>query len=417
MEEEKQEPRRARRVTIRHIATGLLLAAVAIYVAARFYEPVHPLIGYLRAFAEAAMVGALADWFAVTALFRHPLGVPIPHTAVVQRNKDRVGDALGRFVEQHFLTHEELEARIAGIDFAALLARWLAEPGNRAEVAGQLTPLLPRVLDAVDDEAVNRFAQAQLREHFMRRVEVVPLVAGVLEMLTAQNRHQGFIDALLKQAVALLEESEPEIRERVRAATSWIWRRFAIDKRVTHQIMTAAEQKLAQVGSDPAHAWREGVDRAVREFIEKLRTSDEFREEGERLKARLLDDPALAGVVAGLWGEIARAVREDSRDPASGIRAGLDAGLALAAQSLADHPDLQRSVNVWLHKLILEVILARRHEVARLISDTVRAWDADTVAQRIEQAVGDDLQYIRINGTVIGGLAGVTIHAVSQLVF
>jgi len=417
MEEENQEPRRPRRVTIRHLATGLLLAAVALYVAARFYEAVHPLVGFLRAFAEAAMVGALADWFAVTALFRHPLGVPIPHTAVVQRNKDRVGDALGRFVEQHFLTREEIEARIAGIDFAALLARWLATPANRAEVAGQLTPLVPRVLDAVDDEAVTRLAQAQLRDHLMRRIEVAPLVAGALEMLTAENRHQGFIDALLKQAVELLEESEPEIRERVRRRTSWLWRRFAVDRRVTHQIMTAAEETLAEVGSNPSHAWREGVDRAVREFIEKLSTSDGFREEGERLKARLLDDPVLAGTLAGLWGEIARAVRDDSRDPASRIRAGLDAGLGLAAQSLVDHPDLQRSVNVWLHKLILEVIQARRHEVARLISDTVRAWDAETVAQRIEHAVGDDLQYIRINGTVIGGLAGVTIHAVSQLVF
>ncbi len=414
---DEQIPLRPRRVTIRHVATGLLVAAVALYVAARIYEPVHPLIGYLRAFAEAAMVGALADWFAVTALFRHPLGVPIPHTAVVQRQKDRVGDALGRFVERHFLTHEEIGARIAGVDFAALIARWLAEPGHRAEVARLVTPLVPRMLEAADDEAAGRFAQGRLRDYVMRRFEVAPLAAGVLEMLTAEGRHQGFVDALMKQAIALLDESEPEIRERVRARTSWLWRRLAVDKRVTHQIMTAAEETLADMGANPSHAWREGIDRAVAEFIDQLRTSDEYREQGERLKARLLDDPAVAGSLAGLWGEIVRAVREDCGEPQSRIRAAIDAGLGHVARSLADDPGLQAGLNVWLHALVLDVIEARRGEVGRLISDTVRSWDANTVAQRIEQAVGDDLQYIRINGTVIGGLAGVAIHAASQLVW
>jgi len=404
-------------MTVRHLATGLLLAAVALYVTARIYEAVHPLVGYVRAFAEAAMVGALADWFAVTALFRHPLGLPIPHTAVVQRNKNRVADALGKFVERHFLTQQQIEARIAGTDFVALLLQWLAQPRNRTEAAEQLTALLPRLLDSIDDAAAARFAHAQLRDYLGRRIDVAPLTAGILEMLIADNRHQRFIDALLEQAVALLKESEPLIRERVRARTSWLWRRFSVDQRVTRQIMAAAEETLAELGSDPAQSWREGVDHAVREFIESLKTSDEVRDKVEKLKTRLLDDPALAASLAELWGDLKRAARDDSGGADSRIRAGIGDGLARIAQSLGNEAALRRSLNGWLHSLILEVVHARRHEVSALIADTVRAWDPQIAAQRIERAVGDDLQYIRINGTVIGGLAGVAIHLVSQFVF
>jgi len=415
--EKEQASHRTRRPTVRHIATGLLLGAVALYVPARMYEQVHPLVGYLRAFAEAAMVGALADWFAVTALFRHPLGLPIPHTAVVQRNKDRVGDALGKFVERNFLTPKEIGARLADVDFAALLTQWLRRPRNRAEVAEHLTELLPRVLDAVDEEEVAQLAHAHLRDYLVRRVEVAPLMAGMLEMLTAENRHQRLIDELLKQAVALLKESEPLIRERVSAQTSWIWRQLSIDERVTRQIMTAAEETLAEFVTNPSQSWRHGFDRAVRDFIETLKTSDEYREKGERLKTRLLDSPTFAENLGGLWGEIKRAVHDDGRRPDSRVRASVSDGLGLLAQSLLDDAGLQRSLNVWLQKLILEAVQARRHDVSGLIADTVRAWDPNTVAHRIEQAVGDDLQYIRINGTVIGGLAGVTIHLVSQLIF
>lgn len=406
---------------MRHVATGLLFAALALYVPARMYESVYPLAGYLRAFAEAAMVGALADWFAVTALFRRPLGLPIPHTAVIQRNKDRIGAALGRFVEAHFLTPAAIGAKLGAIDFAALVAQWLEEPRNRTQVAEHLSGMLPRVLDAVKDEEVGQLAREQVRGYLSRHLQIAPLMAEVLEMLVAENRHQRFIDELLAQARGAFHEGEPLIRalirERVSARVSWLQRRFGMEDELTEQLVAAAEEALVELGTDPARPWRWSFDRSVRDLIETLRTSSAYHDKGEALKAHLLDNRLVAEGLDGLWDEIKRSVHDDTLRSDSAVRTALGDGLELFARSLLADAPLRARLNAWLQQVVVDTVEARRHEISGLIADTVRAWDPDTMAARVEHAAGDDLQYIRINGTLIGGLVGLVIHGGSHLLF
>lgn len=400
--------------TVKHAATALLLAALLLYLMALYLAARHPWFGYLRAFAEAAMVGALADWFAVSALFRHPLGLPIPHTAVIPRNKDRIGAALGGFVERNFLAPDTLRAQLAQVDFTALFARWLERPRNRALIADYLAEQLPAALETVKDDDVRRLLAERVSER-IRRIELAPLSAEMLNVLTAENRHQHLIDEMLRQAAALLKESEPAIRDRVRVRTGWLWRQLAVDSRITTHIMGAAEDALTELANDTQHPLRLRFDATVRDFIDSLKSAPEYRAKVETLKEQLLQHPALRDYLDGLWPELRQALEEDAARPGSLLRRQLRKSLAMAAGALLADLPLRTRLNGWALKLIMELADTRRHEVSRLIASTVAQWDPVTMAAKIEQEVGDDLQYIRINGTLIGGLAGLLIYTVSRL--
>jgi uncharacterized membrane-anchored protein YjiN (DUF445 family) len=395
-------------------ATGLLVVAAAVYVAARAYETTHPAVGYVRAFCEAAMVGGLADWFAVTALFRHPLGVPLPHTAIIPANKDRIGEALGRFVERNFLAGEVVAARLEQTDFATLVGRWLADPARSGPVASEVATFLPRLLDAMGDEPMRHFLHHNLVSA-LRRIDLAPIAADLLEALTEQNRHQALADEMLLQGRRFLGEAEPEIRARVRERTAWLWQKLGVDEAISDRLIRAAGDALAEVSADPQHAWRQRFTDMLREYVEALRTSQPYRARAERLKEALLEQPQLAEYVGTVWDHLRERVREDAADPASQLRANLSTALVALGEGLLADAAVQAALNEWLRNALADLVEARRHEVASLISETVRRWDPGTVTDRIERAIARDLQYIRINGTLIGGLVGVSIHAVSQL--
>jgi uncharacterized membrane-anchored protein YjiN (DUF445 family) len=396
-------------------ATGLLLAAAAVYAVARVYESRHPAVGYLRAFCEAAMVGGLADWFAVTALFRHPLGVPLPHTAILPSNKSRIGEALGRFVERNFLSTEVVAAKLAEADVAGTVARWLAHPERSATLAGHVAHLLPRLLDAVGDQPMRQFLHRQVLEG-LRRIEMAPLAADVLETLTAGNRHQELVDEVILQTRRLLSEAEPALRARVREKTAWLWKKLGVDEAISDRLIAAAEEALAEAAVDPAHAWRQRFTDLVHEYAVRLRTSPEYARRAEAFKQALLDHPVLGSYVGSVWDEVRARVREDAASEDSAIRANLHSALLRLADALLAEPAVREAINASLRKALAEIVETRRHEVAELIAQTVRRWDAHTVSERIERAIGRDLQYIRINGTVIGGLVGVIIHALSRAI-
>jgi uncharacterized membrane-anchored protein YjiN (DUF445 family) len=395
-------------------ATGLLIAAAGVYVVARWYEPVHPAIGYVRAFCEAAMVGGLADWFAVTALFRHPLGVPLPHTAIIPANKDRIGEALGRFVERNFLSGEVVTTKLDQIDFAAMVGRWLADPARSGPVAAQAAQFLPRLLDALGDEPMRHFLHQNLVSA-LQRIDVAPIAADLLETLTEENRHQALVDEMLMQGRRFLGEAEPEIRSRVRERTAWLWQKLGVDEAISDRLIRAAGDALAEVSADPHHAWRQRFTDMLHEYVEALRSSSEYRARAERLKTALLEQPQLAEYVGTVWDHLRARVREDAADPQSHLRANLSAAMVALGEGLLADPSVRDTLNGWLRGALADLVETRRHAVAALISETVRRWDPGTVTDRIERAIARDLQYIRINGTLIGGLVGLLIHTVSQL--
>ncbi|HQR53864.1 MAG TPA: DUF445 domain-containing protein, partial [Burkholderiales bacterium] len=397
---ERLRPRRR----LHGIATGLLVAMLLVYGVATLYAPSYPWLGVVRAFAEAAAVGALADWFAVVAMFRHPLGLPIPHTAIIPRNKDRIGASLGRFVEQNFLEPELLHNKLADVDLARHAAQWLKQEGRSSAVATRVTDLLPQLLDAVEDEDVSRFISEQLLAR-VDEIEAAPLAGRLLGMLTQHDRHQEIMDALLKSASRLLGEYDGMIRQKITENTAWLLRKFRLDAVVAKTLLTAAEQQLREVSEDPAHPWRLRFDAAVREFIAKLTTSPEYLAQGERLKAELLEHPAVRNYVAGLWGEIKGAVRRDAAQPGSKLKERVAAVIVGFADALLVDEALRLKVDGWVKTTVVRAVTTRRREVGLLIAETMRRWDARTFTDKIEQEVGNDLQYIRLNGTIIGGLA------------
>ena len=404
------------RRSLRHIATGLLVAMLLVYAIATVYAPIYPWLGFVRAFSEAAAVGALADWFAVVAMFRHPLGLPIPHTAIIPRNKDRIGASLGRFVEENFLEPEILYEKLADVDLMRHLAEWLKQEGRSAAIAANATDLLPQILDAVEDEDVSRFVSEQVVAR-IGEVEVAPLAGEILGMLTHDSRHQEILDALLRTASRLLHEYDGMIRQKITENTAWLFRRFALDAVVAKTVLSAAQQQLDEVSNDPEHPWRVRFDEAVQEFVTRLKTSPEYRERGEQLKQELLEQPVVRNYVAGLWGEIKDAIRRDAANPGSKLRERLAAVVLGSADALLADTVLRTKVNDWTKGAIVRTVTSRRREVGLLIAETVRRWDARTLTDKVEQQVGNDLQYIRLNGTIIGGLAGLAIYGITLVLF
>lgn len=397
---------------MRRLATGLLVLMALVFLAALYFEPGVPQLGYVRAFAEAAMVGALADWFAVTALFRHPLGIPIPHTAIIPRNKDRIGENMGRFVEENFLAPPLVAERVAHVDFAGKLAKWLAEPAQGAWLAGGIASILPRILHALDDDDLRRFAGEHLVAG-VRKIDFATIAAEVLELLTRDNRHHVLVTQLIDQAKDLLEEFKPQIRERVRKEVWWGLRTVAVDEVLYTRIIDALEQFLEELRDTPTHEMRARIDARLHRLIADLRQSPEFRAMGESLVQQLLENRELQAYMGIVWHEVRDRVLADAALPASAIRSQLQASIGNVGLALLGDRAMQEKLNVWVRREIVEQVAAHGHHVAALIADTVRRWDPETITQKVETEIGKDLQYIRINGTLIGGLVGLLLHTIS----
>lgn len=401
---------------MKSLATALLAAMAGVYALARVYEPRHPALGFVRALAEAAMVGGIADWFAVTALFRHPLGLPLPHTAIIPRNKDRIGENLAKFVESNFLAPEIIAAKLARIEFTAQFARWLSEPAHARQLAQWALDFLPRLLEAIDDDEIRRFVHDNLARR-VRDVDTPWVVGTIAETLLEDNRHQALVTELLQQLTALFDEHKPVIRDRVRESTAWIWKKLSIDEKVSDNLIAVVDDTLKALSENPEHAWRLGFDDAIRNFIAQLKTSPDYLTKWDTLKERFIEHPALKAYLATLWSELKTTVERDAAAPDSRIKARIEDAIGGIARGLLDDSAMRKRLDTWLCETALAVIDAQRHAVARLISDTVRHWDADTVTRKIEIEVGRDLQFVRINGTVIGGIVGLALHTLDVLLF
>lgn len=407
--------RRQEFARMRAAATGLLAGMLLLFLAAGLLQSRHPWLAYVRAFAEAAMVGALADWFAVTALFRRPLGLPIPHTAVIPKNKDRIGESLGKFVEDHFLPPEVVRARLAEVDFGELAGRWLADQAHAASLAAQVTRLLPDFLRTLDDDQVRHSVSKQLAGR-LEALEVASLLADILDALTADNRHQRLLDAALVHINALIAEKEPFIRQKIRDSTGWLWKKLSVDQRAFDGVMSAVEALMREVGEDAGHELRQRFDRAIGNFIRNLRESPDTRQRAEALKREIIGNATFQRGLEALWEDLRLYLLADTEAPESELRQHLKTATVRLGEALLANPDLRADLNPWLRETIAGLIESRRQEVARLIPDTVRTWDADTMTARLELQVGKDLQFIRINGTLVGGLVGLAIYSVSRLV-
>lgn len=395
------------------LALGLLLLAVVGYGVARAFEGAIPGLSVLRAFSEAALIGGLADWFAVTALFRHPLGVPVPHTAILVTRKERIADTLGAFVERNFLNPDLIAAHLERRDLAELAARWLLEQDGAARVAAGAASALPQVLELVSDARMQRFLAVQAKWS-LRRVEVAPLAGEILDLVTAEGRHHDIVDELVKQAGRLLRDYEPLIRERVRDRTAWLWKKLGLDERVSDRLIGAIEETLGEIAADPDHAWRTRFRENLDRLIGELKESPDYRRAGRRLMSRFLAHPVVEDYLGAIWEEIRGRVAAMAESPDSAVRARIDTLLREFARNLLADPAARAALDGHLRALILSIARSQQSRVAGMIAETVKRWDTRTFVDRIELAIGRDLQYIRINGMVVGGIIGVVIHGLNR---
>jgi uncharacterized membrane-anchored protein YjiN (DUF445 family) len=409
------ESSRRQRAGLRHmrIVATSLLAFMALVFAATWMVPPSTLTGYVRAFAEAAMVGALADWFAVTALFRHPLGLPIPHTAIVPRRKDQIGDALATFVREHFLAREVLAPRLQQIDFAELAADWLARPENARRLGSDAALLLDRILAALDDGELQALLQNNLTVG-MRRTRVAPLLGEALDMLFRAEREQELMNAGIRLLHDYLRDNKTAIHRRIVEETPW-WLPNIVDREIYRRLVGELERFLERARSDPDNPDRARFNRGVRDLIVRLKEDPELGATAERIKRDLIEDPAVQTFFASLWTQVRGYVKRETNRPNSRLARRLSDSLGKLADSLRYREHTREELNRWLGDAILHVMDHYRADMSRLISETVRSWDAHEAAGNIERYVGRDLQFIRINGTLVGGLAGLAIHGLLHL--
>lgn len=394
------------------VATGLLVVALAIFLVSHWLEPAHPWLGYLRATAEASLVGGVADWFAVTALFRHPLGLPIPHTAIMQTQKDRVGRILGNFVQNHFLSRSVLEARLAGISPAGHAAAWLRDPDHRHTLARQLAGGFARAIEALPEDDVRAFVHEKAVSR-LESLQLAPLVGDVLAVAATGNRPQELLSEATRLIGGAVTEGRDNIQERVRAESPR-WLPLGVRDAIADRIVSGVQRWLADVAADPNHPVRARFDQTVRDFILRLKSSPEMIAGAERLKHDLLGHPMVEELFASVWGRIRVATERYRTDPEHAPLEPLEEALGALALALTDHPQLRHEVDRFITDFTVAMLEQNRQTVADLIADTVRDWDPELAATRIELAVGRDLQFIRLNGTLVGGAAGLIIYALTR---
>jgi uncharacterized membrane-anchored protein YjiN (DUF445 family) len=394
---------------MRFFATALLVLMLVIFVLTSVGERRWPWLAYLRAFAEAGMIGACADWFAVVALFRHPLGLPIPHTAIVPHSKERIGIAIGRFMANNFLSPRVLADRIRDVDFSGWVARWILRGGNARNVAQRATLSLQRGLRALPRDDFNAFLSEAVRRG-VEAVPAAPLASRLLSLLWAHGEMQTIIEHLLDQASVALAKNREAIKSKVSKQTSRLIPKW-IDGIVADKIIAGLTRVLDEM-REPNHPWRVELAATVARLIDELATDPAMAAKGEEIKANLLSNPQVTERIDALWAGIE--ARLDDPTTQAQLTDLIERVLVTIGERLLNDQRVGNGVNRWLRIAVLRTVAPRRAEISGFIRKVVENWDTETLVERIELQVGRDLQYIRINGTLVGGLVGLLIFAIAR---
>jgi uncharacterized membrane-anchored protein YjiN (DUF445 family) len=399
------------------VATSLLGGSVSLMVVAKMLEHRHPAFGFVAAFAEAATIGGLADWYAVTALFRHPMGIPIPHTAIAQNNQARIADSLGQFVETNFLAPGPVGAKLREVNFAGLISDWLADPAKSQSLSRFALKLLPQAIAGIDQSRMKEFFAERLMEQ-IGAVKVAPLAAQLLSAFTDDGKHQKLLDELIGAIEKILadETTTAGIREKIRKELPSLFNLFKADAYLLNKIMKSTASFLDEVRGDPEHALRHEFDRFVKQFIDNLRDSPDYAARAEKLKQDLLTRHEVRDIAQTLWRSLTGFLERDIHAADSKIDAQFTSLLTDIGAKLAADQRMQAEINEGFVVALTTFVEQQKSGAATFIADQVKSWNMDQLIRLIEINIGRDLQYIRLNGTLIGGLAGLVLHAIEVLV-
>jgi len=404
---------------MRWIATGLLVLMAVIFLGTRQFGPdfvrAHPVIGFIRSFAEAAMVGGLADWFAVTALFRHPLGLPIPHTAIIPRNKDRIGETLAAFLRDNFLIPGVVARRMRGVDVAGTAGRWLASPvGTQGRLRKGASRLAADMLEAFDQQRLGGMVKTTIGQR-LRALDIAPLLGQALTAAIAEERHAPLLDGIIRWAAKVLAANEHMIRTMVHDRAGTVMRWTGLDETLANKIITGLDTMLQEMATDPGHPLRAKAEEGLTALAYDLQHDERMRLRVEAVKAEIIDNPAMQRWLDGLWEQARTSLLRIARDPDAALTGQLGDALRQLGETLQQDAMLRATINRFVRRTAVGMAADYGDGIVRLVSETVRGWDARTITRRLEHAVGRDLQYIRVNGTLVGGLVGLLLHMIDVL--
>ncbi|KJC33487.1 DUF445 domain-containing protein [Bradyrhizobium sp. LTSP857] len=401
---------------VKALATLVLASTLALFVVAKLLLNMHPVFGFIAAFAEAATIGGLADWYAVVALFKRPLGLPIPHTAIIQSNQARIADKLGEFIQVHFLEAGPVEAKLNEIDFGSFVADWLRDRKRSDDLARFALRLLPEAFSATENSGLMTFIIRRMSSQ-LQAIDLAPLAAGTLRGFVAEGRHQILFDDLLRVMHETLNQKETMamIREKVRAELPTLLRLYRADKFLVNKIVASATAFFDEVRGDPKHPFRGEFDRMLLTFVDRLGSDQAYIDRIDGLKRDLLARPELADLARTVWAN-ARSFIERSASGETQVLQHHLAGMCVAAgEALAGDAELRGEINKGLVTVLRSFVADQKSGVSTFISDQVKSWNMTQLISLIEINIGRDLQYIRFNGSLIGGLAGLALYSVEFL--
>jgi uncharacterized membrane-anchored protein YjiN (DUF445 family) len=396
---------------VKTVATLVLAGTLALFVLAKILLPFHPAFGFVAAFAEAATIGGLADWYAVVALFRRPLGLPIPHTAIIQSNQQRIADKLGEFIEVHFLEPAPVEAKLRQIDFGSFIADWLRDRKRSADLARFSLRLLPEALSATETSGLMTFIARRIATQ-LQSIDLAPLAAGTLRAFVQEGRHQGLLDDILRNVHESLTQPQTMamVREKIRGELPTLLKLYRADKYLVNKIVASVTAFFDEVRGDPGHPFRGEFDRMVLSFVDRLGNDPSYAGRIESLKRDLLARPELAELFRNIWSNTRSFIERSASGETQVLQQHLAGMFVKAGEALSADSELRSEINQGLVAVLRSFIADQKSGVSSFISDQVKAWDMGQLISLIEINIGRDLQYIRFNGSLIGGLAGLALY-------
>jgi uncharacterized membrane-anchored protein YjiN (DUF445 family) len=402
---------------VKALATLVLAGTLALFVTAKVLLPLHPIFGFVAAFAEAATIGGLADWYAVVALFKRPLGLPIPHTAIIQSNQHRIADKLGEFIEVHFLEAAPVEAKLHQIDFATFIADWLRDRKRSTDLARFVLRLLPEAVTATEASGLMTFITRRIVTQ-LQSIDLAPLAAGTLRAFVKEGRHQGLLDDILRGFHQSLTtpETMAMVRAKIRGELPTLLKLYRADKYLVNKIIASATAFFEEVRSDPKHPFRGEFDQMVLSFVDRLGSDPSYADRIDGLKRDLLARPELADLARNIWSNTRSFIERSASGETQVLQHYLARMFMAAGEALAGDSELRAEINQGLVAVLRSFIADQKSGVSSFIADQVKAWDMGQLISLIEINIGRDLQYIRFNGSLIGGLAGLTLYTVELLV-
>jgi uncharacterized membrane-anchored protein YjiN (DUF445 family) len=402
---------------VKAIAASVLVACLAVLVFAKIMEPAHMAFGFLAAFAEAAAIGGLADWYAVVALFRRPLGLPIPHTAIIPANQQKIAEKLGEFIERNFLDSAPVEAKLRSVDFASFVADWLSDTKRSSELARFVVRLLPEAVDAAEHSGVRSFLAQQVTAR-LQALDLAPIAAGALQAFVREGRHRAMLDDLLAAIHKSINEPKmlAAVREKIRDELPTILRFYRADAYVMKKIAASATAFFEDVRTDPNHPFRGEFDRLILQLVDRLSTDQAYANRIDEFKREVLARPEVGRLVQSVWSGVRDLVVKNASGESDVLQRQLASAFAEIGRQLAADADMRAEINQGMVVVLRSFVAEQKSGVSRFIADQVKAWDMRQLTELIELNVGKDLQYIRFNGTLIGGLAGLTLHGIEVLI-